>query len=109
MVPQAQHIGTFVRVVVDEAVGSFAQRQLDETLGLAVRLRTVRSCMEVPEFQGCAGTAEAPATEGRAVIGQQCLGPGAQRGVAGVRVRQKRQAFCRDTARWSSTATSSTS
>jgi hypothetical protein len=43
MYPSIEMVGTLERVLVDEAIGSLAQCRLDETLGLAVGLRTVGS------------------------------------------------------------------
>jgi hypothetical protein len=64
MGPLGQHGGALVGMAVDEAVGPFAQRRVDEAFGLAVGLGTVRFGEAVLELEdGAAGT------EDRAIVG----------------------------------------
>lgn len=75
LIPMVQSRLALAGVLVDEALGPFAQHRLDEALGLAVGLRSVRSRELMADTQPHARLPEVPGPEGRTVIRLQLYRP----------------------------------
>jgi len=71
MDPGVELVRALAGVLIDEAVGPLAQRRLDETLGLAVGLRSVGSSEAMFDLQLAAGLGEVFGTKRPAVVGNK--------------------------------------
>jgi hypothetical protein len=71
--PAVKGGGALGAVAVDRAVGPARQQRADEALGLAVRLRPVGPCAEVPDPERATGDRVGGRAVGRTVVGQHAL------------------------------------
>ena len=67
--PDRQFGGTVIGCRIGDGVGPFAQRRLDEALGLAVGLRRIGPCRDVLEAEIAAGLGEGLRSVAGAVVG----------------------------------------
>lgn len=79
--PQWQVRGTLHGRLIGTAVGPLAQRRLDETLGLAIGSRRVRTSTKMLELEATAQAPKAPGQITGTIVGQYALESNAQASV----------------------------
>ena len=87
--PGVEGCRTLGGILIDEAVRPLAQRRLDETLGLAVGLRTVRPRKAMFDAQPTTGRGEVARAKGRTIVGEQPFDPHPEGFVVGDGIVQK--------------------